>query len=259
METKTRNIVVAVVVISVICVGTLIIFNPGLLAPSTQIHYEMTMSDTKYVLFSLQRIQDCNLRIVFEDNENLMYRLDAELYDSSETMTFDYSVGTQVHRVNINTGTTTRAKSINITLGTGHPYYFILGSSYDTSRNVSSTIIFDNNATLGGQEFAYYFPGSLNLIFTEDLDYSQGGYEVSIGGYNYEIGSVTLSVNLPDGMDGDVDFTSESISVSATGWTLYSDTINPPSKAYRTSASPTKPLLDISSVYGDSILATLVN
>ncbi len=147
---------------------------------------------------------------------------------------------------------------MNITLGTGHPYYISLGGD-SNSRNVTGNIVFDNNATLGGMEFAYMFPGSLSLVFTENVDYSQGGLNMeTIGRPNYEIASVNMYIDLPDGMDGTASFNSDSMSISATGWTMWSETVSPPERHYRTSASPTKPLLDIDTVYGDSISATLL-
>ncbi len=198
------------------------------------------------------------------NNEELMYRIDIELYDADEVVHFEYrgtGLGGFQHFVEMNRGnhwgTTTRARYVNITLGTGHPYYISLGGD-SNSRNVTGNIVFDNNATLGGQEFGYLFPGSLNLVFTENVDYSQGGLEIRIGLFNYEIASVTMYIDLPDGMDGSASFRSESMSISATGWTMWSETVSPPVRHYRTTASPTKPLLDIDTVYGDSISATLL-
>jgi len=144
---------------------------------------------------------------------------------------------------------------MNITLGTGHSYAIILGGGSD-SRNVTGNIVFDNNATLGGEEFGYLFPGSLNLVFTENVDYSQGGLEmVNIGADEL---TVNMYIDLPDGMDGYAEFRSESMSISATGWTMWKETVTPPVRYYRTAESPTKPLLDIDTVYGDHISATLL-
>ena len=80
---------------------------------------------------------------------------------------------------------------------------------------------------------------------------------VSIGKDNYEIASVNLYINLPDGMDGSVSFRSDSMSISATGWTMWKETVSPPVRYYRTAEIPTKPLLDIDIVFGDNIVATL--
>jgi hypothetical protein len=81
---------------------------------------------------------------------------------------------------------------------------------------------------------------------------------VSIGTSNYEIASVSMYIDLPDGMDGETSFLSESMSISATGWTMWKETVSPPEKYYRTAESPTKPLLDIDTVFGDHISATLL-
>ncbi len=257
--------VAGIVIAAVLCVSAfaaVTLFS----SPPTTLHYERNYTGNKPVYLAIAGLEDCVLTIGYEDNEDLMYRIDIELYDAGETIYFEYrgtGTGTYQHFVEMNwgnhAGTTTRARFMNITLGTGHPYKIDLGA--DTGpRNVTANIVFDNNATLGEQEFSYLFPGShLNLVFTENVDYSQGGLDiVNIGKFNYEIASVNMYINLPDGMDGTASFRSDSMSISATGWTMWSETVSPPERHYRTSASPTKPLLDIDTVYGDSISATLL-
>ncbi|TFG27368.1 hypothetical protein EU528_12995 [Candidatus Thorarchaeota archaeon] len=262
---KTRNIIIAVLVISIISVGTIVVLNPNLLGSGTLLHYERVYTGEKPVMLIVGGLKDCVLTLGYEDNEDLMYRIDVELYDSSETIYFEYrgnGIGDYQHFIDINTGShwgsTTRAKTMNITLGSGHAYYISLGGD-SNSANVTGNIVFDNNATLGGEEFAYLFPGTLNLVFTEDIDYSQGGLDMDIGKDNEEISSVNMYIDLPDGMDGHAIFRSESMSISTTGWTMYKQTVSPPEKWYRTSESPTKPLLDIDKVFGDSIMASLLN
>ncbi len=230
---------------------------------SLTLHYERNYTGDKPVFLAIAGLEDCVLTLGYEDNEDLMYRIDIELYDASEVAYLEYrgtGTGDYQHFVELNreshSGHTTHARTINITLGTGHAYYIALGDS--NSRNVTSNIVFSNNATLGGEEFVYLFPGSLNLVFSEDVDYSQGGLEMRIGLDNYEIGSVNMYIDLPDGMDGRASFLSESMSISASGWTLWHETVSPPERYYRTTDSPTKPLLDIDTVYGDHISATLL-
>ena len=250
--------VAGIVIAAVLCVSAfaaVTLFS----SPSTTLHYERDYTGNKPVSLIIGGLEDCVLTLGYEDNEDLMYRIDVELYDASEDIYFEYWGYTLQYQIEINGanyGTTTRARTMNITLGTGHPYSIILGG--DDSRNVTGNIVFDNNATLGGGEFSYFYPGSLNLVFTENVDYSQGGLEMRIGLFNYEIASVNMYIDLPDGMDGSASFRSDSISVSATGWTMWKETVSPPEIFYRTAESPTKPLLDIDTVYGDSISATLL-
>ncbi len=251
--------VAGIVIAAVLCVSAFAAVTLFSSFPTT-LHYERNYTGSKSVSLIIGGLEDCVLTLGYEDNEDLMYRIDVELYDASEEIYFEYWGYTLQYQIEINGanyGTTTRARYMNITLGTGHPYSIILGG--DNSRNVTGNIVFDNNATLGGEEFAYYYPGNLNLVFTENVDYSQGGlYMESIGGFNDPIASVNMYIDLPDGMDGSVSFRSESMSISATGWTMWKETVSPPEIFYRTAESPTKPLLDIDTVYGDSISATLL-
>ena len=260
MDAKMKKIAIVVVVIVVLGVSALAVTN--FLMPSTLLHYEKAYTGTKPVYISIAGLEDCILTLGYEDNDALMYRIDIQLYDSAETLYMEYREGTFEHFIEMNwenhAGTITRARSMNITLGTGHPYEITLGDS--ASSNVTGNIIFDNNAMLGNMTFAYIFPGSLNLVFTEDVDYSQGGLDMELGpGSNTEIASVAMSIDLPEGMDGHAEFRSDSMSISATGWILYDQWVSPVTKFYRTSENPTKPLLDISGVYADIILATLTS
>ncbi|MHA2141555.1 MAG: hypothetical protein ACXADC_01240 [Candidatus Thorarchaeota archaeon] len=258
MDTRTRNII-AVVLIAALTVSAFVFVT--FLAPSTHLHYESNYSGsaTKAHIM-IAGIQDCVFTLEFEDDEDLLYRIDVELYDASEVLYFTHYTHTTEPQIQVNSGNdygkVTRAKSMTVVLGTGIAYMVQVG--FDTrSSNITGTVVFDNNVTLGNGELAYGFPGHLDLEFTENVDYSQGGLEILIGQSNNNVGSVAMLIDLPDGMDGDAVFNSASVSVSATGWTLYSQSADPPRKSYRTSDSPTQPLLDISRVYADSIVATL--
>lgn len=250
--------VVGIVVVAILGVS---LFSAMILFSSspTTLHYERNYPGGKPVSLIVTGLEDCVLTLGFEDNEDLMYRIDIELYDASETIYFDYTSSGSYYSVELNGGMnfghTTRARYMNITLGTGHAHLIVLGGG-TSSSNVTGNIVFSNNATLGGEEFGYLFPGHLNLVFNEDVDYSQGGLDmVSIG--DDEL-TVSMYIDLPDGMDGKASFRSDSMSISATGWTLYQEMVSPPTRYYRTAETPTKPLLDIDTVYGDSISATLL-
>jgi hypothetical protein len=260
-----RNMVAGIAVVAVLCVSAFAAVT-FFSSSQTTLHYERNYTGDRPVYLAIAGLEDCVLTLGYEDDEDLMYRIDIELYDANEVAYFAYrgnGLGTYQHFVEMNTGnhagSTTRARYMNITLGTGHPYHISFGADTDT-RNVTGNIVFNNNATLGGEEFSYLFPGShLNIVFTENVDYSQGGLNiVSIGKDNYEIASVNMYIDLPDGMDGAASFLSESMSISATGWTMWKETVSPPERYYRTAESPTKPLLDIDTVYGDSISAILI-
>jgi hypothetical protein len=260
LEPKARNIIISIAVIIILLGGALTAFF--ILPTSSNIrHFERNFSGTKTVQLLIAGLEDCVLTMDYEENEELMYRIDIVLYDADETLYFEYRQGTFEHFVEMNWGnhygSTTRAKSMNITLGTGHPYYIVLGGD-SNSRNVTGNVAFDNNATLGNETFAYLFPGSLNLLFTEDVDFSQGGLDMEIGKSGEEIASVSMHIDLPVGMDGHAVFRSESIGITTSEWTMYDQTSNPTTKYYRTSAELTKPLLDIDKVYADSIQATLL-
>jgi hypothetical protein len=255
-----RNMVFGIIVVAVLSVSlfaVVTIFRSS----QTRLHYERNYTGEKLVSLIVAGLEDCVLTLGYEDNENLMYRIDIELYDASETVYFEYTSSGSFYSVEINGGShfghTTRARYMNITLGTGHAHLIVLGGG-TSSSNVTGNIVFDNNATLGGEEFGYLFPGTLNLVFTEDVDFSQGGLDMSIGGSTYDIDSISMYIDLPAGMDGKASFRSDSMSISTTGWTLYQETVSPPVRYYQTAETPTKPLLDIDTVYGDHISAILL-
>lgn len=257
-----RNMVAGIVIV----VLGVSVFAALTLFPSSQtrLHYERFYSGDKPVSLIIAGLEDCVFTLGYEDNEDLMYRIDVELYDTGETIYFDYTSSGSYFSVEINGGMnfghTSRARYVNVTLGTGHAHLIVLGGG-TSSSNVTGNIVFDNNATLGGEEFGYLFPGHLNLVFTENVDYSQGGLDMVSIGESHSIDELTVNmyIDLPDGMDGKSEFRSESMSISAAGWTLYQETVSPPVRYYRTSESPTKPLLDINTVYGDSISAILLS
>jgi len=261
LDQRQKNVTAAVAAIIVLSVAAITVVT--IFSPSTLQHYEREYTGNKPVFIGIAGLEDCNLTLKYENDDALMYRIDIELYSTNEPVYFEYrggGTGDYEHFVLMNWedhyGDTTRAKSMNITLGTGHAYSITLGGD-PNSKNVTASIVFSNNATLGNETFTYLFPGSLSLDFTEIVDSSKGGLDVEIGETDFVIDSVSMQIDLPSEMDGHAIFTSNSTSITAVGWTLYNETVNPTAKYYRTSAELLKPLLDIDQVYATAIVAEL--
>jgi hypothetical protein len=262
MNNRQKNAVVAftaIIVLSVAAISVVTFF-----APSTLLHYEREYTGNKPVFIGIAGLQDCVLTLKYENNDALMYKIDIDLYSASEPVYFEYRGGETGDYENVvlmnwedHYGDTTHAKSVSITLGTGHAYSITLGGD-SNSRNVSAHVTFDNNATLGNETFTYLFPGSLNLNFTENVDSSKGGLDMEIGETDFVIDAVSMVINLPGEMEGHAIFTSNSTSVTTFGWILYNETYNPTTKYYRTSIEMLTPLLDIDKVYANTIIATLI-
>ncbi|MHA2047576.1 MAG: hypothetical protein ACW99G_22575 [Candidatus Thorarchaeota archaeon] len=264
METKTRNIIVAVAVISILGIGSLVILNPGIFGPSTTLHYESNLRITGYghaLHLFISGIQDCEFSLSFEDNEDLLYRIDVELWDTTEVLYFTHYTHTWDPQVHINGennwGHTTRVKTMSVVLGTGLSHNLQLGSY---SSNVTGVVTYGNNVTVGEYaEFAYWFPGSLHFEFTENVTVTTGYFEIFMGDRDdrNSMSSVVLDIDLPDGMDGIADFKADSIGVSGSGWTMTSSTISPRSETYRTADTSASSIFEIEYVYASSLVAIL--
>jgi hypothetical protein len=261
LDNRQKNTVYAITAIVVLSVAVISIVT--IFSPSTLLHYEREYSGNKPVFIGIAGLEDCALNLKFTNDKTLMYRIDIELYSASEPVYFEYRGGgteDYEHFILMNWedhyGDTTRAKSMNITLGSGHPYHISLGGD-PNSRNVTAHVFFDENATLGNQTFTYLFPGSLNLDFSSFVDPSKGGLDMEIGDISSEISSVNMFIDLPSSMDGHAVFTSNSTDIIAEGWTLYNTTST--TKSYRTSVDLLKPLLDIDKVYATTLWAHLIS
>jgi hypothetical protein len=260
LDKRQKNVAIAIAAIVVLSVAAISIVT--IFTPSTLLHYERDYTGSRPVFIGIAGLEDCILNLKYENNEVLMYRIDIELYSASEPVYFEYRgglAGDYEHFVLMNWedhyGDTTHAKSMNITLGTGHAYEITLGGD-PNSRNVTSYVVFSNNATLGNRTFTYLFPGTLNLNFGENVNSSKGGFDMEIGETNFVVSSVSMTINLPATMDGNAVFTSNSTSVTTNGWTLYNTTST--TESYRTSETLLKPLLDIDKVYATTLVADLM-
>lgn len=261
MIQKTKGIIIIVIVVIGASTGVVLFMTMGT-PGSTELTYQRDYSGNKPVDIYVAGIVDCEFFLGYTEDSSLMYSIEVHLYEADSSFSFSYSEREESHEVHINWNTNTwgheiRVKNMTILLGNGHPYRILLGGSGDDSANVTSTVIFNNNATLGDQEFVYNFPGTLNLQFTEDVDISQGGLSMEIGQWGHYIDSLNLHVDLPAGMDGDATFYFDSMSVSTSGWSLYDTGTLPTSEAYQTASTPSGAVLDIRHVYADSISATL--
>lgn len=72
---------------------------------------------------------------------------------------------------------------------------------------------------LGGRDFGYSCSGTLHFIFGEDVNFTEGGLVADIGKPAIEPNPLYLDIDLPDGMDDRIDFSTYPVSqTDLTGW-----------------------------------------
>lgn len=225
MDTKK---VVGAVVILVAVVGLVVVFM-GLPATQTSFHYERQYpaDETRKVYLEIDTI-DTNITITFVDDPRLMYSVDVVQYEPGDHHNARYQELETV--IDFSIERPSRAKSIDVVLGTGTYYDIILSG---TNFNVS--VVYDNGALLEGQECIVSGTGSLYFELTEDVDFSDMGLEVSVSTHV----DVDLVVDLPTGLNGRLDTRGATLGTNtASGWSIIAaDTWGTP--------SITQPLLDI--------------
>ncbi|MFX1369284.1 MAG: hypothetical protein ACFFAY_11835 [Promethearchaeota archaeon] len=263
MDRKMRNIGYGILIIGILSVGTLVVIN--FTAPTKYLHFERVFSQSEltsvnYVSIIIHGLVDCELSLQFEDNTDLMYRIDVELYDVNQTLHFqylDYTASVPGIGINAgdNIGSTTRVKSMDIVLGTKHPYRIIFFGDY--SENVTADIEYSNGANLGGGAFAYTMPGNLELDFDENVDPSEGGLEMEIGLDSSPLEFATVNIDLPDEMDGYAAIRASFESITTSGWVIYDEDSVYHVKHYRTAENPQGPLLNIWRLLAGTLVANL--
>jgi len=244
LSTMNRKTVAVVLSLIVVGAGTaLILFPPS----SDSFHFEAEFPEGDYTRVSLwlTDISDCTLNVSFTDDRELLYDLDVELYESHpETTAFDLTVsdfGENSHLLEVRFEGKLGIKSLHIVLGSGVPYEIIVPSS---CSDMNATFIYGNNAVGSDASLFYSATGSfVNLIYTEDMVFSETGMEVKCG-VDSRPDYIYLYVDLPDGVNGVAGFREPLSLHSSTGWAYHSqfmDTVN-----YRTDPLNPEPLLELS-------------
>jgi hypothetical protein len=192
MDTKK---VVGAVVILVAVIGVLVVFV-GLPTTQTEFHYERQYpaNETKYGYIDLDIMRDTNVTITFVDDPTLMYSADVTQYTPGDHHYVYYQEWENrlQFAVSASEGATHRIQSIDIVLGTGIYYEIYIAGTADVS------VVYDNGAVLGGQEFIMNAAGDLYFEFNEDVSFTDAGMTLSTPTQT----NVTLVVDLPDGLNG---------------------------------------------------------
>ena len=240
MNRKTVAVVLALIIVGA---GTaFILFPPS----SDNFHFDVEFPEGDYtrVLLWLTTIQDCTLNVSFIDDPDLLYNLDVELYGSHPAASaFDMTVsdfGENSHLLEVRFEGKTSIKTLQLVLGSGVPYEIIVPSSSD----MNATFTFGNNAVGSDASLFYTATGSIvNLIFTEDMVFSENGMEV-ICGTDSRPDYIYLYVDLPDGVNGAAGFREPLSLHSSTGWAYHSQFLD--TVSYRTDPLNPEPLLELS-------------
>ncbi|MHA1927760.1 MAG: hypothetical protein ACTSV2_04165 [Candidatus Thorarchaeota archaeon] len=231
------------VVLSLIVVGagiTLILFPQS----SDSFHFEANVPEGEVYRFSIwmEDLLDCTLNVSFIDDPELLYRMDVELYEPhSASSAFDLTIsdyGDTYRIFQVSFEGKIRIKTLQLVLGSGVPYEILV-----TGLDVNATIVYGNNAVGSDASLFYSATGSIvNLIFTEDMVFSETGMEIKCG-VDSRPDYIYLYVELPDGVNGVAGFREPLSLHSSTGWAYHSqfmDTVN-----YRTDPLNPEPLLEL--------------
>jgi hypothetical protein len=133
-----------------------------------------------------------------------------------------------------------RIKNLHVILGSGVPYEIVVPSSSD----MNATFTYGNNAVGSDASLFYSASGSLlNLVFTEDMVFSDSGMEVTVGSAGLS-DYVYLYVDLPDGVNGVAGFREPLSLHSSDGWAYHSQFMG--TVSYRTDPLTPQPLLELS-------------
>lgn len=182
---------------------TVLTFNPY----RTEFHLEERFPsgsdiDTEYVYVSLDDLRDCNLTISFVNDSSLIYSFDILLYEPAfrssafglirkSYMTYGY--------VGVGLESYVRMRSVSVVLGTAKPYSLGVWDGI----NLNSTATYSNGAALStAEEFIYHATGTLQFIFLEDVNFTEGGFHVRIGPSTPWPDTVYLYVDLPSWLNG---------------------------------------------------------
>ncbi len=238
-----RKMIATVLVLVVVGAGATLVLLPP---TSDTFHFESEYleGDRDPVQLWLTDIQDCTLNVSFVDDADLLYDIDVELYGSHPASSaFELSVNDyRVHSgwVEVRFEGKLSIKSLHVVLGSGVPYEIIVPASSD----MNATFVYGNNAVGSDASLFYSATGSIvNLIFTEEMVFSETGMEV-ICGTDSRPDYIYLYVDLPDGVNGAAGFREPLSLHSSTGWAYHSQFLD--TVSYRTDPLKPEPLLELS-------------
>jgi len=200
----------AIVIVAVIVVSSIVVF--GVL--SGPLHFEKyrSLDDDRYLYLTIKGVEDTEIFMSFANDSALVFSMDVLFYDERS----DYNIvdpESDLMWTFIFEGRG-RVKQINVTFGNGvyvHPVIW--------GNNVSIYSVVNNGALFRGQSFDFTCTqdsySSLNLYFTEDVNFYDQGVWVDASRFTY----INLIIDLPDGMMGDLEIGEGAYSVyEMEGW-----------------------------------------
>jgi len=203
----------AVVLVAVVVTAVLLVWNSA----ATSFHYEREYpaGETKWVQLALDNLRDTNVTVTFTDDPTLMYSIDVTLYIPGVTYTFEEEE--LAYSWTIDLVATGRVESVDVILGTGTSYSIFIR----TGISIDTTITYGNGAMLDNRDFLYSCNGTLQFNFGENVNFTEGGLRADIGApaFANRPNPLHLNIDLPDGMDGRIDFSTYPVSFTdLTGW-----------------------------------------
>ena len=238
-----RKMITTVVILVIVGAGATLVLLPPT-SDTFHFEFEYPEGDRYPVQLWLTDIQDCTLNVSFVDDADLLYDIDVELYGAySASSAFELSIND--YRVNsgwveVRFEGKLSIKSLYVVLGSGVPYEIIVPASSD----MNATFVYGNNAVGSDASLFYSATGSIvNLIFTEEMVFSETGMEV-ICGTDSRPDYIYLYVDLPDGVNDAAGFREPLSLHSSTGWAYHSQLLD--TVSYRTDPLKPEPLLELS-------------
>lgn len=250
MPNRRLQALVVVMVVVTTGMGAFLVIDPF----SDMFHIESRSPTDRritasYVDLGLVDLEDCNLTVSFVNDTSLVYSMDIQLYNPTlRTSAFQLTVENYTAFIFARFNAAVRIRSLNLTLGTGKPYFLSVWQGI----NVNCTVTYANGALLG-QGLNYEATGTLRFIFLEDVNFAAGGLDVRIGiSSMYHPDVAYIYVNLPPGLNGEFGCMSDPYPhiMHDEGWYYRID------GTYSTDYGSPPPLLDIG-VSSPSIIAYL--
>ncbi|MHA1935174.1 MAG: hypothetical protein ACW97A_07820 [Candidatus Thorarchaeota archaeon] len=176
-------------------------------------HYEeyMNSDELEEVLFVITDIEDANLTIRFEDDRDLLYRLDVGLYPWSEGHSINIEDKGYVTDVTLRGNG--RIRSVDLVLGTG--VFYKLHITPGVGSMLNTIVTYDNGALLyyHKSDFQYVASGSLTFNFKENASFVGTHFDADIQCDNLE-----LNIDLPVDTQGSVTFGPAILTFESHGW-----------------------------------------
>ncbi|MHA1903958.1 MAG: hypothetical protein ACXADL_06530 [Candidatus Thorarchaeota archaeon] len=193
MERKYLAIGV-VAVLTVASVGVILVLDPF------GTHYEAKVQEQyERGTIHVKDMSNGNVSVSFVDDPTLFYSIDF-VQASSGPRPYIYTNSLHTDDPNIQLVCDGDVDSLDIVLGNGIGYGITIHGT-----DINTTVTYNNNAVIGAYQqpnyFSYGASGTLEFIFTEDVNYTSWGLDVHLDRINREL-YVSLDIDLPDGLGG---------------------------------------------------------